>query len=162
MDAPDFTQLPVANERADLLVKRVGPLVEHGGEDLFRAAAMRGKQFFAIVLVDRDRFLDEDVQAVLERVDADGRVRIMRRDDQHRIGVAGADQRAWIGVSLRLRVKAELARVAVADRRQPQPRRLSRLDAARVDGPHDPKADDSEANFGGVVSVASRHRNADG
>ncbi len=92
IDAPDFAQFARLDERADFPVKRVRPLIEHGGKDLAAAPLVGGDEFFAILLVDGNRFLNQHMQAVFERVDSNGGMGEMGSGDEHGVHLAGADE----------------------------------------------------------------------
>ena len=94
---------------------------------------MRGDQALAVGLVDGDRFLDEHVQAGLERGDAGVGVIIVRRRDEHRVDQSGRDQLAVGGEAGDAGELCQPRGIAVGDRGEAQARDFPFENAPRMD-----------------------------
>ena len=71
---------------------------------------VRGNQPFGVGFVGGDRLLDHDVQALLERRDAERGVLVMRGGDDDGIHQAGANQLLAVGKGLQRLVFLQLGR----------------------------------------------------
>ena len=109
VDAADRAEFAVVDEFAHLSVIGIGALIEHGGEDLFRIL-VRGDEAFAVGFLDGNRFLHEHMQAVLQGIDADGGVIVVRRGDEHGIDSARTDQLVAAGEAFGLGEAGEFLR----------------------------------------------------
>ena len=81
----------------DFGVARFGAHLKHGGEDLFGMLAADGDESFGIGFVRGDRFFHHDMQAGLERGDAEAGVLVMRRGNDDGIDFAGTNHFFAVG-----------------------------------------------------------------
>ena len=91
VDADDLAEFASVDQLLDLLIAGFHPELEHPGEDQPRMLPGHGEEPFGIGLLGGDGLFDHRMEAVLERVDADGRVEEMRRGDDEGVDLSGAD-----------------------------------------------------------------------
>ena len=145
--AGDLSELAALDDLAQLDVVRVGALVEHRGEDDL-LVLVRRDEALAVGLVDRDGLLDERVDALRERVDADRRVVVVGRLDHDRVHLARADELAAVReLEVLVAVAVHLGRHDVADRGEPRALDEAALDVGDVAGAHVADADDADPDF---------------
>jgi hypothetical protein len=98
--AGDVPEVAVLDEFLNLLITGFATHLEHAGKNEFFALGffVRGDQALGVGFVRGNRFLDHDVEAMLNGGDAEGGVLIMRRGDEDGIKGAGADE--FIGVAV--------------------------------------------------------------
>jgi len=119
--ADQLAEFAALNEFADFHVARFDAQLEHAREYLFGIFFVCGKQTFGIGLVRGNGLLDHDMKAVVQGVDADGRVQVMRRGNDDSVNRAGPDHLFTSVESLELFVlleRFEAGRVSIADRGQ--------------------------------------------
>jgi hypothetical protein len=117
IDADELAQDAVPEEGSHLLVARLGPQLEHAGKDGAGIVPGRRNEPFGVGFVRGNRLLDQGVHAGLERGHAQGGVLEVRRGDEDRIHLAGADERLAVGEGLQGLVTVE-RRGGVAHRDQ--------------------------------------------
>ena len=84
VDAYDVAEFAGVDELFEFVVVGVGSLVEHCGEAEF-LVFIGGDEFFAVGLVDGDRFFDEDVQAGFKGCDAYSCMGVVGGGDEDRV-----------------------------------------------------------------------------
>ena len=89
IDAPNLTELTGDHQLAELLIDRVGALVEHGCKNLIQSI-MGGNQPESVRLVNRDGLFDKEMQAGLQYGDSQSGVVIVRSADEHGIDLSRA------------------------------------------------------------------------
>jgi hypothetical protein len=139
-----FSELTALDQLPDLPIVEVGPLVEHRGEDLL-LVAVGGDQALGVGAMDRDRLFDHDVQPGLQRLDAEGRMVVVRRGNQNGIDQTGGHHVIHLGEALDSGDTSEPGGIHIAHRREFELPDLSGLDVGRMCGPHVTETDDANA-----------------
>ena len=146
IDTTDFSELAGLDQFAELDVIRIGPLVEHGGEDLlFRA--MRGDETLAIRLVDGDRFLHQHVKPGAQGLDTDGGVGIVRRGNKDAVHLPGMDEIAGARETGGFLETGQRFLLRITNCGKAAAGNFSALNGAGVGPTHTTETDDAEAKF---------------
>ena len=145
MHAANRAELAAVDEVLHLLETGVRAHVEHGGEDL-RFVRVRGDEALAVGLVDGDGFFDQDVETVLQRLNADGGVAEMGRADQDGIDVARLDHGADIGKSVLTFLKRRDGAMTLAEAGDFESGHLSGANVCEMGFAHVSEANDAESD----------------
>ena len=124
-----------------------------------------GDEPLGVSLVRGNRFLDHDVQAVLQRVDADGGVQEVRGGDDERVNRAGANHFFTARESLQARailIRREAGREGIADRREFAAGNLFVEEVASVEFADIAEADDAETDVFHGRSIAGGENGGQG
>ena len=116
-DAGDLPQFAVLDQALELSVLRLIALLEHGSKHL-PGILVRGDEPLAIRLMDGNRLFHHHMQTVLQRIDADGGMEIMRRCNDDGIHFSRANQFLAAFEGAELFVLLKIGRESVAHRRQ--------------------------------------------
>jgi hypothetical protein len=109
--------------------------------------AVGGEEAEGVGLVGGERFFDEDVEAGVERGDAEGDVVEVGRGDEDGVNFAGGEEGGDAGERAGIGECGEFFGTAVADGGEAQARGLAFGDIAGMDGAHATHADDAETDL---------------
>ena len=139
----DLAEFALFDQLLDFNVVRIRPLIEHRGEDQFRMRLMGGDQPHGVRLVDGNRLLGQNMQTIVQGVDTDGRMEIMRRRDQNGINKAAANHLRTIRKSFDIRIFLQFRGIDVADGGQFATRNLPGLQMLDMARTHVTQTDDT-------------------
>ena len=145
-DPLQVPQLASIKELLELLEGRARTQLKHRRENLAAALLVRGNEALTVRLVDRDGLLNQDVQALLEGVNADRRVVVVRRRDDDSVDLTRADEVPAVRIGLEALERREPFRIDVADGRQLSPLDLPFAQVSAVRRPHAPNPDDADSD----------------
>jgi hypothetical protein len=145
VDATDGAEFSSLNQFPHFLVVGVGALVEHGSENLF-FIFVGGDEAFAVSLMDGEGLFHKDVEALLESVDADGGVIVVRGGDEDGIDFPGADHFCGTGEVFELGVFGQFGGIEIADGGEFGSGHFLGEEVSGVNFTHVAEADDAEAD----------------